>query len=428
MAPGEHVPLEQTLALMLREDLDHLAGGDEVEFGRLREGQGAARVPLLAGDLERRVHSVGGKLIGAEQPEVVWILAHDLARVGAADAGEAHCALAARRGGNDVGVIRRIGQCELGAHAPAVGDRVGAEAQRARRHNGAHLVYQRTALVKQLLRMIRAQPALEPRQELGVGAHTDGYLVNGRGIAKRRAVGRHGHGPTLGRLEDDKGVGRRVRCCGYAGDETARRLARGVLDDADALVDVLHKLCHAGMERKRVLVVKTNGKGHRVVAEPAEVRLTLAHRSGREHRGRGDLVAVHVNHGQHDAVRRRIHDTRHAPRRGDSALLRLAIAHNGNDELVGIVKRRAKGMAQGVTELTARMDGPRNGGGAVGGHAAGCRIGTHELGDTRLVIGDAGGSARHMCHRPARSPLPPNHRGRGQSPPAPAGRGLPSAG
>ena len=163
MAPGEHISLEQTLALMLRENLDHLAGGDEVELGRLGEGQGATCVPLLTGDLERRVHPVGGKLVGAEQPEVIRILAHDLARVGTADAGEAHRALAARRGGDDIGVIRRIGQRELGAHAPAVGDRVGAEAQRARRHNGAHLVYQRTALVKQLLRMIRAQPALEPR-------------------------------------------------------------------------------------------------------------------------------------------------------------------------------------------------------------------------------------------------------------------------
>ena len=231
--------------------------------------------------------------------------------------------------------------------------------------------------------MIGAQPCLQPAQALLRVTHAQRQLVRARRAGKRRSLGRVRGGPALGRAEDDY----RVRLA--AG--LARR--RALADGADAVVGVLEQLGEAQVHVDgvpAVLLVEARGEDHGLVAQATEVALELARRRGGEHGGRRDLVAVHVEHGQHGAVRDRAHELAGAPCRGDGGLLRLAVAHDGDGEEPGAVERRTERMTQRVAQLAAGVDGAGEHGRAVAGQAMRGGVGAHELREARLVIRERG--------------------------------------
>jgi hypothetical protein len=61
-----------------------------------------------------------------------------------------------------------------------------------------------------------------------------------------------------------------------------------------------------------------------------------------QHGGVGDLVAVEVQDRQHRAVARGVDEVDALPRAHEGAGLRLAVAHHGGHDEVGVVEGRAE--------------------------------------------------------------------------------------
>ena len=123
MASGEKVSLEPPLALVLRQHFDHLALWGEVVIG-----VEALRLPLAVGCFEDGLQTIGGGLIGAEDPEPVPIGTHDVVagmlRGRPRVASENVCV----PGGDFDPVGAEVGQIQILEQQPAVGSRVGAHA------------------------------------------------------------------------------------------------------------------------------------------------------------------------------------------------------------------------------------------------------------------------------------------------------------
>ena len=97
----------------------------------------------------------------------------------------------------------------------------------------------------------------------------------------------------------------------------------------------------------------------RRVAVAAHQRRELVVRDAGEHRRVGDLVAVEVQHGQHDAVAARVEELVRVPARGERAGLRLTVADDAQRQQVRVVEHRAVGVHERVAELAALVDRAR---------------------------------------------------------------------
>ena len=126
MTTGEGIGLEEALALMLGQLLDHTAGGRQqlvvVGIGIV------AAIPLLARHLVSVLQTVGCGLVRTKDTEVV-VEFHDVGGIGTKDACRLGCApaMALLRHGNLMGMD--VGQCELVAHLAAICVGVGTDAQ-----------------------------------------------------------------------------------------------------------------------------------------------------------------------------------------------------------------------------------------------------------------------------------------------------------
>ncbi len=106
MAPGEEVALQPPLTKVFRKHLHHAAIGGEVVVG----GQDfAGKGPV--GSLENGVEAVGGRLVGAEQPEGLGVPPDDVPQEFPQDPG----GLAGRRTGfrNLHRIVTEVGQQEI---------------------------------------------------------------------------------------------------------------------------------------------------------------------------------------------------------------------------------------------------------------------------------------------------------------------------
>lgn len=136
-AAGEHVGLEEALALVLGKLLDNLTGAcQQLVVGLVLVEAG---IPLLLGHLVGSLQAVRRGLVGTEDAEVVHVLGQDVGSVLAKDAGGLGGAPAVTLLGDGDLVGVDIGQFELAAHLAAVCIGVGADAQLAGRHKGRHL-------------------------------------------------------------------------------------------------------------------------------------------------------------------------------------------------------------------------------------------------------------------------------------------------
>ena len=383
-AAGEHVGLEEALALVLGQLLDNLAGtGQQLVVGLVLVKAG---IPLLLGHLVGSLQAVGRGLVGTEDAEVVHVLGQDVGSVLAKDAGGLGGAPAVTLtcDGNLVGM--NIGQFELAAHLSAVRVGVGADAQLAGRHKGRHLGAHLPLGRKELLGLVGAQPLTQHAEVLvGVLGTRQRNLMGAPGVLGLLAVDVLGASPALGRAEHDHGIGRADHglargCLGLSGG----------LDVADLVKDLLKQGSKTRMNAHVVLVVKTGDKEVRLVAHALKElgKLFVGHAG--EDGGIGDLVTVEVQDWQNDTVGCRVHELVGLPRGRERTGLGLAVAHHGHGQQARVVHDGAVGVAERVAELAALVDGAGRLGRKVARDATGIRELAEELLQASLVIGDVG--------------------------------------
>jgi hypothetical protein len=93
------------------------------------------------------------------------------------------------------------------------------------------------------------------------------------------------------------------------------------------------------------------------VAVSGEQGVKIGVGSSPQHRGARDLVAVEVEDREHRAVAGRVQEADALPASLQGAGLRLAIAHHGGHDEVGVVEGGAEGVGEDVAELAALVDG-----------------------------------------------------------------------
>jgi hypothetical protein len=111
----------------------------------------------------------------------------------------------------------------------------------------------------------------------------------------------------------------------------------------------------------------------RLPAVAAHQRCQLVVGDAREQGGVVDLVAVQVKDRQHGAVAGGVEELAGVPGGGERAGLGLAVADRDHHQQVRVVVGGAEGVADGVAEFAALVDGPGGLRGAVGADAAGER-------------------------------------------------------
>ena len=377
VAAGEHVALEEALALMLGELLDDLAlGGQQLVV----VGVGVvAALPLLLGVLVGVLQAVGGRLVGAEDAEVVRVGVEHVGRVGAEDAGGLGGAPAVALLGHRHLVGVDVGEVELLAHDAAVGVGVGTQAQLAPGHEARDLGADGALLVEELLGCVGAQPPAEhPEVLVGVLGAGQRHLVGTPAALGLLAVDVLGAGPALGGAEDDHRVDRAGLVAG---------LGLG-LDVADLVEDLLEQGREARVDGRVGLAVEAGHEEVRLVAHALEEHLELLVGDAGEDGGVGDLVAVEVQDRQHDAVGLGVHELVGLPGGGERARLGLAVAHHGHGQQARVVHHGAVGVGERVAELATLVDGAGGLGRVVAGDAAGVGELAEELLEAGLVIGD----------------------------------------
>ena len=383
-AAGEHVGLEEALALMLGQLLHDLAGtGQQLVVGLIFVKAG---IPLLLGHLVGSLQAVGRGLVRAEDAEVVHVLGKDVGSVLTKDAGSLGGAPAMTLfgDGNLVGVD--IGQLELATDLAAVCVGVGADTQLAGRHKGRHLGAHLALGRKELLGLVGAQPLAQHAEVLvGVLGARQRHLMGAPGVLGLLAVDLLGAGPALGRAEHDHRVG------GTDHGLTSGGLGlRGGLDVADLVKDLLKQGSETSVDARMALIVKAGDKEVRLIAhalkELGELLVGHAGKNG----GVGDLIAVEVQNRQDDAVRCRVHEFVGLPRGRERAGLGLTVAHHGHGQQARIVHDGAIGVAERIAELAALVDGAGRLGSKVARDATGIGELAEELLQAGLVIGDVG--------------------------------------
>ncbi len=94
----------------------------------------------------------------------------------------------------------------------------------------------------------------------------------------------------------------------------------------------------------------------RAVASPEGASASLVRNDAASHGGIVDLVAVEMENGQHRPVADRIEKLVGMPACSKRPRLGFSIAHDAADQQIGIIKRRAVRMGNGVAQLAAFVD------------------------------------------------------------------------
>ena len=374
--PGEQVPLEPALALVLGEHLEHATGAGEVlvDLGPLERG-----VPLLVGRIEDGLQAVRRGLVRPEDPEVVGVEPDDVGEPLAEHLGRlAH--RAARRGHLDR-VVAEVGQAQVPQQQPAVGLRVVAHPQRPGRRERRDVGVHAAGVVEELRRAVALEPLAQHLEVLGgVARAGQGNLVRPPRARGLLAVDGRGAGPALGGLEDDHRPHRALEVPGRRRGLDCRDLVEHLVEqDGEAAV---------GLHGRLVVVPRREQVGRVPVPDHEGPELVLA--DARQHGRVGDLVPVEVQDRQHDAVVGWVDELVRVPAGRQGAGLGLAVADDGRDEQVRVVERRAVGVREHVAELAALVDRPGGLGCDVARDAAGEGELAEEPAQALGVLGDVG--------------------------------------
>ena len=356
MPAGQQVALEPALALVFGQHLDHPAGSGQmlVDLGSEKLG-----FPLLVGHLEDRLQTVGRSLIGSEDAEVVRIEPNDVGQPGAENLGRLGEGGPWR--GNLDAVLAEVGQSQILEQKSAVGMRVVAHPQVARRGQRGDGILEFARLVEQFVRTVGGQPVGEHLQMFrGVAGAGQRHLVGAPRTGGLLAVDAGRTGPSLRMAEDDHRPGRSGLVTG----------GRASLDRGDLIEHVVQK---AGEPAVVVGMVAVFGgfEEVRVVTVADHQRAQLLLRDAVQNGRVGDLVAVEVKDGQDHAVLGGIDELVGVPTGGQRAGLRLTVADDRGDQQVRVVEGGAVGVRERVPQFTALVDGSGRLRGDVRGNASG---------------------------------------------------------
>ena len=313
MAACQQVSLEPALAHMLAQDLHDTSVGREVIVAGHRLG-----VPCSVRGFEDRTQPVRDRLVRAHDPEVVGILLHDVAEVGAHDA--RRLARRRARARHLDGVVAEVWKPQVYQQLAAVGVRVRAHPAIPRRRQAGELVHQPARAVEELFDVVAAHPFLEDldvvRMRCEIG---DRHLVRAERAFDLLAVDDLRAGPTLGCTQDEHRP-RRTSLLMIPIRPGRRRLPghlpprRG--KEASAILDARY-LIQRPLERGRHLLVHLRrviaADDHRLMAVATHQLKELALRDAGEHRRVGDLVAVEMKDGQHRTVASRVEELVRVP-------------------------------------------------------------------------------------------------------------------
>ena len=366
MAPRQQVALEPTLTLVFAEHLDDAAGPGQVVVVIDRPQRG---VPLLVRDLEDGVETVGGGLVGAEDPEVLRVGRDHIAQPGAENAGG--LADGPSRSRDIDGVVAEVRENQVSAQEAAVRHGVGTHPRISLRRESGHGRPDRTRLVEQLLRPVGAHPVLE---QLGVRERVAGVpkgnLVRTPVVLRRMSVDHLRAGPPLGCAQHDHRPG-------GTGVERARRRIR--LDLRDLVEHLIQGVRESSVDFEGILTVEASGDEVRCVPVPAHQLQQLLFGDAGEHARIGDLVAVQVEDRQHHPVMLGIEELVRVPSGRQGPGLGFAVADDRSDQQVRIVECGPVGVGQRVAQLATLVDRPRG----LRCHVAGDPPGEGELAEQR---------------------------------------------
>ncbi|OPZ67628.1 MAG: hypothetical protein BWY83_02559 [bacterium ADurb.Bin478] len=242
--------------------------------------------------------------------------------------------------------------------------RIVAHAVRPFRRQFSQFRFEASLLVEQLIRLIAHQPGLQRLQLVRfVFRIGQRHLVGTPGILDLFSVHLLGAGPAFGGAHHDHGPGRPLR--------KLEVLLRFSFYLADLIEHLVQQAGHFLVHRFRV---RTGDEmGFVPIAAEQLIQLPIAQTG--QHRGIGDFIAVEVKDGQHHAIGDRVEKFIRMPAGGQGSRLRLAVAHHTAGDQIRIVEHRAKGMGQGVAQLSALV----NRAGCFRRHMAGDASGKGEL-------------------------------------------------
>ena len=109
----------------------------------------------------------------------------------------------------------------------------------------------------------------------------------------------------------------------------------------------------------------------RLVTHAFEELLQFVFGNASQEAGIGDFVAVQVQNRQHAAIAGWVEKFVSVPTGGQRAGFGFAIADDAGDDQIGIVERRAVGMAERITKFATFVNAARSFGSDVAGNSAG---------------------------------------------------------
>ena len=366
--PGEEVALQPALAQMLRQ---HSVHHPAVRL-QLRVPDGIDGVhPSPAACLKHGGEGVGGGLVRSKDPEIpgLPVEGDEIPHIAPQHAGVLSLYRAGL--GHLHPVLPEVWGAQIPEQQPAVGMRIGSHAPLPLGGQLPQGGDQGPVFVKQLLRPVAAQPALQLLDAAGLAVvDGNGDLVGAPAALHRLPVHLLGASPALGGAEYDHGP---------AG-------AGGVFGGTGVLLDPLD-LPHRPVQGGGHLLVHLLGLVplHKagLPAAALEEHLGLLVGDAGEQGGVGELEAVEVENGQHRAVRDGVEELVGVPGGGQGGGLRFAVSHHTGGDEAGVVHDRPEGVGQGVAQFSPLVDGA----GGVGGGLAGDPAGEGELPEQPLHTG-----------------------------------------
>ena len=350
VAPGEQIAFEPPLAQVLTEHLHDPALRSQTLIDGPHLGG-----PRLVGHLQDSPQPVRLRLVRAEDAKVpdCGIGGHHIAQ----KRPEHPCRLgiAPPRAGHRHGVGSEVGQDQILTQHPAVGVRVGAHATRTPRGEIENGLHGPARCVEQLLGAIAFHPGFQQLDVIGLGRHLrEGHLMGAPGIFYRLTVDHLRPRPSLRTAQND-----------HRPTGTAR--LGGRLDAGHLIEAMIHCGRHFGVHLHGFRAFDEN----RRVAIATKQFEQLGPGNAIEQSGVGNLIAVQVQHRQHDSVPRPVEELIGMPTGRAGAGLCLAIAHHAHHNQVRVIERRAVGVQQRIAQFPALVNGPRRLGRDVARNAVG---------------------------------------------------------
>ena len=273
--------------------------------------------------------------------------------------------------------------------------RIGAHAPIALRGQIAQLRDQSAVMIKQFLRLIASHPAFKQRYVLEViRVNQHGNLVRPKRAFDLQSIDEFRSRPSLGGFQHDDRPTRSGRTV------VSARIHLNMPDLFDGLV---YHARHAFVHGAGVVAFDEIGNPTAAPQELLQLFMLNAGKHGRV----TDLVAIQVQDRQYGAIGHGVQEFVGLPGGCQGTCFRFTVTNHASDNQVGIVECRSEGMAQGVAQLAAFVNGTRCRRCDVARNPAGEGKLLEQLLQSCFVLGDVRGT--HFRRSPGRRGRDPQH-------------------